>query len=127
VVAGTLLYYGQAVGTTILTAISSIATKQTSPMVKTMKKVKQLLDYCASHEEAIITFKASDMILQVHSDAGYANEKNHKAAPAAIFSYRITTLPPPTMAQCIYTTYSLKWDIPNHAHPSRHITLLRRQ
>jgi hypothetical protein len=47
-VAGTQLYYKQAVDTTILTALSSIATKQASPMVKTMKKIKQLLDYCAS-------------------------------------------------------------------------------
>jgi hypothetical protein len=69
-VTGTLLYYRRAVNTTILTALRSIATKQASPTVTTIKKVKQLLDYCASQEEAIITFKASDMILQVHSNPG---------------------------------------------------------
>jgi hypothetical protein len=41
-----------------------------------MKTVKQLLDYCATQEEAIITYNASKMILAVHSDAGYCNEKN---------------------------------------------------
>jgi hypothetical protein len=40
-----------------------------------MEKVKQLLDYCASQEEAIITYNKSKMILVVHSDAGYCNEK----------------------------------------------------
>ncbi len=36
-----------------------------------METVKQLLDYCASQEEAIITYDACNMILNVHSDAGY--------------------------------------------------------
>ncbi len=41
-----------------------------------MTIAKQLLDYCATQEEAIITYNASEMILAVHSNAGYANEKN---------------------------------------------------
>jgi hypothetical protein len=74
-VAGTLLYYGRAVNSTILTSLSSLATKQAKPMQKTMEMVKQLLDYCATQEEAIITYMASKMILNVHSDAGYLNKK----------------------------------------------------
>jgi hypothetical protein len=41
-----------------------------------MTIAKQLFDYCATQEEAIITHNASEMILAVHSNAGYANEKN---------------------------------------------------
>jgi hypothetical protein len=41
-----------------------------------MKTVKQLLDYCATQEEAIITYNASKMKLAVHSDTGYCNKKN---------------------------------------------------
>ena len=74
-VARTLLYYARAVATTILTALSSIATEQAKPTQETMKKVKQLLDYCATQEEAIITYNASKMILAIHSNAGYCNEK----------------------------------------------------
>jgi hypothetical protein len=74
-VTGTLLYYARAVDTTILTALSSIATEQAKLMQETMKKVRQLLDECATQEEAIITYNASNMILAVHSDAGYCNEK----------------------------------------------------
>jgi hypothetical protein len=58
-----------------LTALSSLATEQAKPTQKTMEKVKQLLDYYASQEEAIITYNKSKMILVVHSDAGYCNEK----------------------------------------------------
>jgi hypothetical protein len=34
-----------------------------------LKEVKQVLDYHASQEEAIITYCASKMILPVHSDS----------------------------------------------------------
>jgi hypothetical protein len=61
-VAGTLLYYARAVDFTILPALSSLTTKQARLMQKTIEKVKQLLDYCATQEEAIITYSASKMI-----------------------------------------------------------------
>ncbi len=78
-VAGTLLNYGQAVDNTILPALSSIASEQAAPMEQTMAKVKQLLDYCASQEEAIITYNASKMVLASHSNEGYANEKKARS------------------------------------------------
>jgi hypothetical protein len=84
-VAGTLLYYGRAVDTTILPALSSIASEQAAPTERTREKVKQLLDYCASQEEAIITYNASKMILAVHSDAGYANEKKARSRAGGHF------------------------------------------
>jgi hypothetical protein len=76
VVTGTLLYYARAVGSTILPALSSLATEQAKPTQKKIETVKQLLGYCVTQEEAIITFMASKMILCIHSDAGYCNEKN---------------------------------------------------
>jgi hypothetical protein len=50
-----------------------------------MKRIKQLLDYCASQEEAIITYNSSKMILAVHSDAGYANEKKARSRAGGHF------------------------------------------
>jgi hypothetical protein len=75
-VAGTLLYYARAVDSTILPALSPHATKQEKPTHKKIEKVKQLLDYCATQDEAIITYSASKMILCIHSNAGYCNKKN---------------------------------------------------
>jgi len=75
-VAGTLLYYARAVDSTILTALSAIATEQTKPTEKTLAKIKQLLDYCATQEEPVVTYHASKMILAAHSDARYCNETN---------------------------------------------------
>jgi hypothetical protein len=78
-VTGTLLYYGWAVDNTILPALSAIATKQAQPTEKIKEKITQLLDYCATQEETIITYSASKMILAVHSDAGYCNEKKSRS------------------------------------------------
>ena len=56
-------------------ALSLLATKQAKPTAKTISKIMQLLDYLATQEDAIMTYNASDMMLQVHSNAGYANKK----------------------------------------------------
>jgi hypothetical protein len=55
-VTGTLLYNARAVNSPILTSLSSIATEQAKPTKETMINVKQLLDYCSTQEEAIITY-----------------------------------------------------------------------
>ena len=84
-VTGTLLYYARAVDPTMLTALSAIASQQAAPTQATMDKVNQLLDYAASQEDAIITYQASDMVLAVHSDAGYLNEPNAKSRAGGHF------------------------------------------
>jgi hypothetical protein len=84
-VAGTLLYYGRAVDSTIVPSLSSLATEQAKPTVKTKATVMQLLDYLATQEEVIITYNASNIILQVHSDAGNANEKGARSRSGGQF------------------------------------------
>ena len=78
-VTGTLLYYARAVNNTILPTLSAIATEQAKPTEKTLAKVKQLLDYCTMQEEPVIAYRASKMILTIHSDAGYYNKKNSQS------------------------------------------------
>ena len=97
-VAGTLLYHVRAVDLTILTALSAIATKQAMPIQETMKKVKQLLDYCVTQEDAMITYNQSNMILAVHSNTGYANEKKSRSrAGGHFFLSNEETFPPTTV------------------------------
>jgi hypothetical protein len=55
-------------------ALSFIATKQYKGTTNTMEKAKQLLDYLATYPDTIIRFRASDMILNDHSDASYLSE-----------------------------------------------------
>jgi hypothetical protein len=85
-IVGSILYYARAVDITVLMALSSIASEQTRGTTNTMAKANQLLDYLATHPDAIIRFRASDMILNVHSDASYLSEtKAHSRACGHFF------------------------------------------
>ena len=44
-----------------------------------MDKSQHFLDYMATQEPAVLTYRKSDMILAVHSDAGYLNEENARS------------------------------------------------
>jgi hypothetical protein len=50
-----------------------------------MEIIKQMLDYCATQEDAIISYRVSKMILAVHSDAGYCNEKKSRSRAGGHF------------------------------------------
>ena len=75
---GTFLYYARAIDTTMLPVLGSIATQQAAPTENIMQKVKQFLDYAATHPYAIITYRASDTVLATHSDASYLSEEKSK-------------------------------------------------
>jgi hypothetical protein len=70
-VIGSFLYYARAVDPNILMALSDIATQQSAPTKNTKKQVEQCLDYMWTHPDAIIQYRASDMVLNDHSDASY--------------------------------------------------------
>jgi len=55
----------------MLVALGTLATQQTNGTQSTMQALMHLLNYCASHPDAIIRFHASDMVLWTHSDASY--------------------------------------------------------
>ncbi len=96
----TLLYYSHAVDSTMLVALNAIAMQQASPTQKTMERVKQLLDYCASQEEAVSTYHASDMVLAIHSDAGYLNASKLQSRAGGHFSFPVTSKIHQIMVPC---------------------------
>jgi hypothetical protein len=44
-----------------------------------------MLDYCATHPNATIRYKTSEMILNIHSDAGYLNEPKARSRAGGNF------------------------------------------
>jgi hypothetical protein len=73
-VTGVFLFLARAVDSTMLTPLSALASEQAAPTEKTMQDCLQFLDYAASQDEAIVTYRASDMKLAIHSDASYLSE-----------------------------------------------------
>ena len=50
-----------------------------------LAKVKQLLDYCTTQEEPVVTYHASKMILAVHSNARFCNKTNLRSRAGGHF------------------------------------------
>jgi hypothetical protein len=81
------LYYGRAIDSTMSMALSAIASAQAEPTEDTMTRCKQFLDYADTHQDAIITYKKSDMILIVHSDASYLSEPKARSRAGGHFFF----------------------------------------
>ena len=84
-VVGTILYYARVVDITVLMALSTLASEQAKATKTMIKNVGQMLDYLAWHPDATIRFYASDMILNIHSDASYLSAKGAKSRASGHF------------------------------------------
>jgi hypothetical protein len=81
----TLLYYAQAVDSTQLVALGTIAAQQANGTIKTEKSTAHLLDYCHTHPDAVLRYRASDIILKVHSNASYLSEARARSRATGHF------------------------------------------
>ena len=102
-VTGKFLWYGRGVDGTILTPLSAIAAKQSKPTVNTMKQGKQIMDYLAMQEPAVLTYRKSHMVLQSTVMPATLMKKKPKAEPEATTASLRMYLSPPTKAQ--FTTF----------------------
>ncbi len=69
------LFLTRAVNGGLLPALSSLASQQANPTEKTMELCKKFLDFMATQEEAILTYRACEMfLLAIHSNALYLSE-----------------------------------------------------
>ena len=84
-VIGTLLYYSIAVDPTMLVALGTIAAAQSQATEHTAHAVVRLLNYAASHPDAVIRYKASGMTLHIHSDASYLSEPKARSRAGGHF------------------------------------------
>ena len=73
------------VDSTLLHALNSLASEQAKATENTKAEMLHLLNYCATHPEATVRFKASDMILKVHSDASYLSESEARSRAGGYF------------------------------------------
>jgi hypothetical protein len=107
-VIGVLLYYGRAVDSTILVALSSLASAQAAPTEYTMELIKWLLDYVATDPEAILTYESSDMILAIHSDASYLSKASARSRVGGHFFCSSDVSDPPNNGAVLNISKILK-------------------
>jgi hypothetical protein len=70
---------------TVLMGLSTIASEQTKGKERTLEKAYQVLDYLATHPNAVVRFRASDMVMNIHSDASYLSEPNARSRACGHF------------------------------------------
>jgi len=85
-VIGIFLYYARCVDASMLPALGTLATQQASPTQNTLKKIKQFLDYAATHLDAVVTYHARNMVLAGHRNASYFSESNAQSRAGGHFS-----------------------------------------
>jgi hypothetical protein len=83
---GIFNYYTRAIDNTMQTAVSSIASSiSTSSWKDITFRIDQFLDYAATHPDAHIQYKASEMHLWLHTDASYLNETKARSCNGGYF------------------------------------------
>jgi hypothetical protein len=95
---GTLLFYARAIDNTMLVALNALASQQAAPTQTTMDHIVHLLNYAATYPDATVRFRASSMVLWVHSDASYLSEPPAKSRYGGFFylSDKAPTIGPKT-------------------------------
>jgi hypothetical protein len=73
-VCGVFLFLARGVNSGLLPSLSALVSQQANSMEQTMGLCKQFLDSMASQDNAILTYKASDMVLAVHSNTSYLSK-----------------------------------------------------
>lgn len=94
-VVGSFMYYCRATDPTIPVALNELAGRQSKATKSLMQRCKHFLDYMATHPNASIRFYASDMILNVHSDASYLSAPNARSRASGYFF--LGSVPQPNM------------------------------
>jgi hypothetical protein len=78
-VVGTFLFYARAVDPTMLHALNALSAAQSKGTQATAEALVHLLNYCTTYPNATIRYRASDMILHIHSDASYLTESEARS------------------------------------------------
>ena len=92
---GVLLYYAaRAVDNTLLVALGTFTPAPKSEA--TVTALVQLLNYYATHSDAVIRYHASDMVLHVHSDASYLSEAHARSCSGGYFFLSLCPTEGPT-------------------------------
>ena len=104
-----ILYYARAINLTLLPGLSGIASEQATATEATEARALQLLDYISTHPHAVVRYYASDMILNIHSDASYLSERDARSRVAG--HYFLGSVPQATkpirLNGSIFTLYKI--------------------
>ena len=94
------MYYTITVDYTLLVALGDLASMQTKDTKHTLVKLIWLINYCATHPDAEITYVTSDMCLHAHIDASFLSVINVRSRAGRHFFLSSKYLPEKSPALC---------------------------
>jgi hypothetical protein len=103
---GSLLYYAQAFNNKLLVALNAISAQQAKATIHTEQLIEMLLNYVATYPNDGIVYRASDMVLCTHADAGYIN-KTQSCSRAGAHIYLSEDNPTPHLNGVILTIMAI--------------------
>ena len=70
----------------MLLSLNSIAEQQAYPTQNTQGAIKRFLDYAATNPDAIVKFRAIDMVIHIESDISYLYEAHKHRHTGGIYN-----------------------------------------
>jgi hypothetical protein len=125
---GTPIYYARASYPLLFIPVNVLASEQTKATAETADKIVNLLNYYTTHLESKLRYHASNMILNIRSDASYISERKAKIRASGLFymgSNIDTANRLANGAILIISTVAQhwkKWDILNQQHHCKQTT-----
>jgi hypothetical protein len=98
----------------MLPALSTLASIQTKATHNTELAITQFLDYASTNPDATIRFTASDMALNIHSDASYLSYRGARSRAGGIFflsSTRTLANPHPPLNGAVHVLSSIMHNV----------------
>ena len=83
-IVGSLLYYARSVDYTMLPAVNTIGAEMSSPTQRLTPVINRLLAYAATYPDNQLVYHASDMVLEVQSDASFHSRSRGRSVAGGI-------------------------------------------
>lgn len=84
-IVGVFLYYARAIDCTMLVGVGQLSTAQTKATTAVEAAAALFLQYAGTWPNATVVYRASGMVLRVHSDASYLSEPNARSRAGGLF------------------------------------------
>ena len=83
-IVGCFLWYSRVIDSTFLPAVNAINSEMVSPTQHLLRACERLLAYAASYPDNALVYRASDMILEVQSDASYLSRSRSRSVAGGL-------------------------------------------
>jgi len=83
-IVGSLLYYARSVDYTMLPAVNVIGSEMSGPTQRLTPIINRLLAYAATYPDNQLVFHASDMVLEVQSDASFHSRSRGRSVAGGL-------------------------------------------